>query len=295
MTIDYLAESKKYQPTIIKTLLIGEAPPPSGKKYFYVPMQLSNAKPIEKDTTLPATIFNHYFRKRPTTVDEYRDFLLRLKDMSIFLIDICDEPIRVRGCPDGVQRVKEEIPKLRSKMSKRNIQVADENIIFLLARTDYTGEVRNAFPDAQHIRWKEFRISTAAEQASRAPLPNIGSLQPHLVERRVNIQVNIHMKSSEELVGEILKRFRERGFSQVGVYNRFGYIRETPNSVIVSRERGEDTPISFSKITTAIDAVRSDHGVYTRGPSALRRFGITHISSPIWSLLHLLSLNEILE
>ena len=102
------------------------------------------------------------------------------------------------------------------------------------------------------------------------------------------------MKPSNELVREIAKRFREKGFSQVEGYNRFGYVRETPSSVVVSRENGQDTPIPFAKIAMAIDAVRKEHSVYFKGPSALRKFGITHINSPIWSLLHLLSLNEII-
>jgi len=103
------------------------------------------------------------------------------------------------------------------------------------------------------------------------------------------------MKSSTELVQEIIKRFREIRNSQVQGYYSFGYIRETKNAVIVSRETGQGTRIPFSKIETAIDAVRSDDSVYSEGPSALRRYGITHVNSPTWSLLHMLSLEEILK
>lgn len=105
----------------------------------------------------------------------------------------------------------------------------------------------------------------------------------------------VTMKSSQELTKEIVKRFRERGVSRVPGYNRFGYISESDSAVYVSRERGQNTRIPFSKIEQVIKAVRKDTNVYSKGPSALRSYGITHINSPVWSLLHFLSLDEIIE
>ena len=81
MTIDYLAASEKYRPEVIEILLVGEAPPPSGKAYFYVPTTLRRAKSIRDNRTLPATIFHHYFQKLPVTEDEYAALLWRLKEM----------------------------------------------------------------------------------------------------------------------------------------------------------------------------------------------------------------------
>ncbi len=37
MAIDYLALSQAYRPAMIRTLLVGESPPPSGTSYFYLP------------------------------------------------------------------------------------------------------------------------------------------------------------------------------------------------------------------------------------------------------------------
>ena len=157
MAINYIIESEQYRPTKIKTLLVGEAPPSSGKKYFYGPKQMSNVRPIIEDRSLPATIFGHYFQKRPTTKDEYIAFLLRLRAMGIFLIDICDDPIKVRGCSEGVQRIIDEIPRLREKMAAREIRVPDRGIVFLLARTNYLEHIRREFPDSQYVRWIDFR------------------------------------------------------------------------------------------------------------------------------------------
>ena len=65
--------------------------------------------------------------------------------------------------------------------------------------------------------------------------------------------------------------------------------------MIVSREGGEDTRISIKKIEQGISAVRTDSTIYDGGPNKLRRHGITHISSVVWSLLHLITEAEICE
>ena len=161
MKIDYEAESEKYRPNPIGCLLIGEAPPPSGQTYFYVPKALSENVDIANDRSLPATIFYHYFQTRPTTVEEYDALLRRLKSMGIFLIDICDEPIRVRNSPEGVERIIHEISKLREKITLRGIDVPDEKIVFLLARSGYERHIRKEFPRSSRITWKDFRMSSA--------------------------------------------------------------------------------------------------------------------------------------
>lgn len=160
MAIYYVAESEKYRPAKIRTLLIGEAPPPSGDKYFYVPRLIDLKTPIKNDRTLPATIFNHYFATRPKTLEEYIGFLKALQVNGIFLIDICQEPITVRGCHDGLQRIISEIPKLRGQMVLRGIEVPDSDIVFLLARGNYKKHIKLVFPASQIIPWITFRLSS---------------------------------------------------------------------------------------------------------------------------------------
>jgi len=159
MAIDYFNESENYRPKTIKTLLVGEAPPSSGKTYFYVPQAMSDKDLIQNDSSLPATIFNHYFQKRPTTAEEYVNFLRLLQGKGIFLIDICDEPIKVRNNPEGIQRIKREILELRGKMKRRNINVAVEDIVFLLARKDYKKDIKREFPNSTYKTWIDFRMS----------------------------------------------------------------------------------------------------------------------------------------
>ncbi len=159
MAIDYLAESEKYRPLIIKTLLVGEAPPPSGTRYFYVPQEMSMNRRIEDDTSLPATIFHHYFGVRPRSKDEYRAFLCALRDNGIFLVDICDAPIKVRGDRAGLERIAADILLLTRKLQTRGIVISEDAMVFLLARKTYAPKIRHEFPKGKRFTWKEFRTT----------------------------------------------------------------------------------------------------------------------------------------
>ncbi len=99
----------------------------------------------------------------------------------------------------------------------------------------------------------------------------------------------------KEIRKRLIERFQESDIAQVPGYNQFSYIRETGNAVYVTRETGKDTRIGFDIIETAIQAVRMDTSVYHKGPSALRAYGITHVNSPTWAIIHLLPLSELLD
>jgi hypothetical protein len=162
--INYFQESEKYRPRRVRTLLIAEAPPPSRTKYFFLPRAMSNKVPLEKDTSLPATIFHHYFKKRPRNVDEYIDFLKRLGGAGIFLMDIVDKPIRIRERgginQNNLQYLISKIKTLRTRIKDRGISIDDENIIFLLPRQHYKKQLDEEFPRSKKIRWIDFRLSS---------------------------------------------------------------------------------------------------------------------------------------
>lgn len=94
------------------------------------------------------------------------------------------------------------------------------------------------------------------------------------------------------LLTKILKTFREKRIAQVEGYTSFGYIRETGNAVWITREKGQDTPVPYSKILMGIDAYKAEPELYNEGPGKLRAHGITHVNSPVWALLHLISLEN---
>lgn len=162
--INYFQESEKYRPKTVRTLLIAEAPPPMGTKYFYVPIAMPTKVPVERDASLPATIFHHYFQKRPNTVDKYIGFLNRLRDAGIFLMDIVDEPIRIREKggihQENLHYLISKIKTLRTKIRKRGILIGDKDIIFLLPRQNYKRQLGEEFPNSTKIRWIDFRLSS---------------------------------------------------------------------------------------------------------------------------------------
>ena len=93
---------------------------------------------------------------------------------------------------------------------------------------------------------------------------------------------------SKIILGRLLQKFIDLQVSQFGNYNTFGFVRLSGNSIIVSREEGADTPLPFKKIIKAIEGYQADNGLYNLGPAELRKLGITHINSPVHSILHLL-------
>ncbi len=97
---------------------------------------------------------------------------------------------------------------------------------------------------------------------------------------------------SKILLGKILQRFFDRKVAKVEGYNKFEYLKETSSSVYVSRETGDDTPVPFKKIIVGIEIYQQNPELYDEGPTALRDFGITHVTSPVWSLLHMLAKHD---
>ena len=100
------------------------------------------------------------------------------------------------------------------------------------------------------------------------------------------------MQSTEVVIEKIIARFKKNGYAQ-GPINRFGFVSQSVKHVVISRERGKNTPIPFNKIDEAIIAVRKDHKVYSEGPTRLGKHGLTHITSPLWALINLLTLGEL--
>ena len=95
------------------------------------------------------------------------------------------------------------------------------------------------------------------------------------------------MRSNSEVARLLVYRLEHLGSAQVEGYNRFGFIKRSANAVTVSREAGKDTRIPIAKIEAAVAAVRAQPAVYEGGPVRLRAHGLTHITSPLWAILHL--------
>ncbi len=172
--MDYEKIAQTYKPQTIKALLIGEAPPPNGKSYFYnVPEKYPARKTsIENDTSIPATIFNHYFGRRPNDTTEYKQYLVSLKDKGVFLIDIINEPLEIRKKDNSLNNdnidilvSQENLSNLISRINSLPI-TTNTKIIFLLARKNYLKRLKDFIKNKLNseptfITWKDFRIDTS--------------------------------------------------------------------------------------------------------------------------------------
>lgn len=96
------------------------------------------------------------------------------------------------------------------------------------------------------------------------------------------------LMDSRILLGRILQRFEDKGKAKVVGYNEFKYVRETESSVIVLRQNGSRTPIPHARILKGIEYYQKNSESYSMGPSALGKARLTHVTSPIFALLHLL-------
>ena len=156
--MNYIELAEAFRPEEIRILLIGEAPPPNGTSYFYLPRVLPDAVSIRDDRSLPTTIFYHYFKERPTTIARYRELLLQLKAMGVFLVDIYGEPIQVRNHPENQAVILNAIPTLKERLELRNIIVNEAQMIFLVPRGGYKRTIRECFPAARIVTWIDFRL-----------------------------------------------------------------------------------------------------------------------------------------
>ncbi|GAJ02423.1 unnamed protein product, partial [marine sediment metagenome] len=114
-------------------------------------------KPIIEDKSLQATIFNNYFGRRPSNSIEYENFLEELSNRRIFLIDISNEPLKIRD-KNGLH--KENIKKLISRdtleyLNKRINKLECEQLIFLIPRTYYRNILIEKFPKTSFLTWNK--------------------------------------------------------------------------------------------------------------------------------------------
>jgi hypothetical protein len=166
MPINYKKLSKKNKPLgNIKTLLIGEAPPPNGTTYFYLPGESRLHILIEDDNSLPATIFNHYFDNRPNDKIEYQKFLDILKQNGIFLIDMHEKLLQIRLRKElkleNVEKVRQQIPMLKERIKNIKGVTKKTKVIFLMPHPVYNAAIHNFFTNPTIKSWKEFRMDTS--------------------------------------------------------------------------------------------------------------------------------------
>jgi len=79
--------------------------------------------------------------------------------MGIFLVDIYDQPIKVRGSAEAEKRIIDAIPTLEERLRLRGIEIQTQQTIFLLARNSYEKHIRKQYPFALRVPWIKFRMA----------------------------------------------------------------------------------------------------------------------------------------
>lgn len=97
---------------------------------------------------------------------------------------------------------------------------------------------------------------------------------------------------SKIIFGRLLQRIIDQGYAQVNGYNCFEYVKHTDSFVTILRENGQEALIPFKKLLIGIEGYQSSPSDYNTGPTALCKYGLTHITSPIFSILHLLDQSD---
>ncbi len=101
------------------------------------------------------------------------------------------------------------------------------------------------------------------------------------------------MKNASQVADEIIAKFAKQGTAK-GKRIYFGYVRQVSHGVIVSRERGQDYMVHKDYIIKAVEAVRKEPSIYEAGPTRLHPYIDRWIYSPLWALLRLMTLEELL-
>lgn len=99
---------------------------------------------------------------------------------------------------------------------------------------------------------------------------------------------------SEQITEMIIQRFVAKGSAQ-GVRNVFKFVETVSGGVHVLRECGTIWLIRKEQIEQAVNAVRQEPAIYSTGPSRLKPYITGRVQSPLWAMLHLVSLDEILS
>ncbi len=90
------------------------------------------------------------------------------------------------------------------------------------------------------------------------------------------------------LLGKILQILEDRGYAQVEGYFRFEFVEEGKAHVSMKRKKGTTARIPLKKVLVGVKFYQRNSDRYDEGPATLRKSGLTHITSPIFALLHLL-------
>lgn len=102
------------------------------------------------------------------------------------------------------------------------------------------------------------------------------------------------MRESIIIVDMIISKLMECGGAQ-SAKSYFQYAGKSDNAVQILRQTGLSWVIKDYEVKKAVEAVREDFSIYINGPSKLRPYIGRPIHSPLWAMLRLVPLDEIIN
>jgi len=106
---------------------------------------------------------------------------------------------------------------------------------------------------------------------------------------------HVSQRAINEVVDDIFSAAETVKSFCVPGYTSFEFVSNATEQIRLRRAKGTETSVSRMKLYKAIEAIRSDHSRYIRGPSGLREVGITHVTPPVWALIRLVPLNDLID
>jgi Uracil DNA glycosylase superfamily len=124
---------KRYRPTRVRVLFVGESPPASGR-FFY-----------QEDSGLYRAVRDTFLRAMPSLRDA--DFLQSFRELGCYLVDLCGEPVdhlrrdqRAYACQAGEARLRRTIQQLKPEIIVTVVRSIAPNVRRVLARADWKGQ-----------------------------------------------------------------------------------------------------------------------------------------------------------
>jgi hypothetical protein len=123
---------KRYRPTHVRLLFVGEAPPASGR-FFY-----------QADSGLYRAIRDTFVIALPSLQDA--DFLASFRTLGCYLVDLCGRPVddldslrRRKACVDGEPRLSKMIRQLQPKIVVTVVRSITANVTRAEQRANWRG------------------------------------------------------------------------------------------------------------------------------------------------------------
>jgi hypothetical protein len=102
------------------------------------------------------------------------------------------------------------------------------------------------------------------------------------------------MERNVLITNDLITRFRQRREAQVAGYDKIVFHQRVGNMLYVTRGDRSDAAVPAIRIMRAVELVRRNPQLYANGPGVSHSSGAGHITDVVWSILHLMTLEQIL-